>query len=209
MNGMIRFFFWVAVIGGAICAIGYYAFFDVWTVPGDDPRLAASVQPTLVTGDIVLVKRHGEPGLGNLVRCLDPDEPRRFIVARIAATDTTIHLSGQGFSTPGSRPTAATACGNRRLVSPATGDDVELSCREEDFAGTTYQVLQKGDYQSDKDLNVTVPSGRAFLMSDDRFLHLDSRDYGSLPLPSCQHIVFRLWGAAGFTDASRRFNLIW
>jgi signal peptidase I len=46
-------------------------------------------------------------------------------------------------------------------------------------------------------------------LSDDRYLHLDSRDYGTVPEESCQHVFFRLWGAAGFGDASRRFNIIW
>lgn len=62
-----------------------------------------------------------------------------------------------------------------------------------------------GETQQD----VTVPSGRLFLMSDDRYLHLDSRDFGSLSDQSCQHLVFRLWSAEGFLDATHRFNIIW
>ena len=39
-------------------------------------------------------------------------------------------------------------------------------------------------------------------MSDNRAMHLDARDFGPLPDGSCQHIVLRLWGAGGPTDAA-------
>ena len=54
-----------------------------------------------------------------------------------------------------------------------------------------------------------VQAGKVFLMSDDRYLHYDSRNFGTVPQASCQHILFRLWGANGFADSSRRFNIIW
>jgi signal peptidase I len=209
MSGFLRFVFWLAVIGGAICGIAYYGFFDVWTVPHDDPRLGASIQPTLLPGDIVLVKRHGAPAMGNLVRCSDPDEPRRHVAARVAATGSPLHIAAQTFSTPGSRPSGSGSCPAIRLTNPNTGDDVELSCREEEFAGTAYQTLRYADNTAEHESDATVPLDKVYLISDDRYLHLDSRDYGMLPVSTCQHIVFRLWGAAGFTDSSRRFNLIW
>jgi hypothetical protein len=40
-------------------------------------------------------------------------------------------------------------------------------------------------------------------------MHLDSRDFGTIDPSSCQHIVFRLWGTTGFSDASHRFTIIW
>lgn len=111
MNAFIRFVLWVLVIGGAICGIGYYSFFDVWTVPGDDPRLAVSIQPTLMVGDVLLVKRHSTPVAGDLLRCADPDEPRRFVIGRMAVGGgSSIRINGQHFSTPGSRPTGSGSC---------------------------------------------------------------------------------------------------
>ncbi len=44
---------------------------------------------------------------------------------------------------------------------------------------------------------VTVEFGKWFLVSDDRHVHLDSRDFGEIdsgPAGGCQHIVFRLVG---------------
>jgi len=200
---------WIAVIGGAIGAIIYYAFADVWVVPSDDPQQMVSIQPTIAAGDVLLVKRHGTNLPGNLLRCVDPDEPRRFVVGRLAVTGGKVHIAGQQFSTAGSRPAGSGGCGTRRLVNPADGNEVELGCREEDFAGTEYNVLMKLDDQQGAPQDLTAPPGKNFLISDNRYMHLDSRDYGAVNDATCQQLIFRLWGAEGFTQASRRFNLIW
>ena len=57
--------------------------------------------------------------------------------------------------------------------------------------------------------SIHVPLGKLYLFSDDRYLHLDSRDFGSVPEATCQHLIFRLWGAEGFTDGAHRFNMLW
>jgi signal peptidase I len=210
MSAIVRFVLWFAVIFGAIGAIIHYAFADFWTVPGDDPRMALAIQPMLEAGDVVLVKRHGQNALGNLLRCADPDEPRRFVMGRMVAAGSTVHITGQHFMTPGSRPTGSGSCPAARLVNPATSNEVELLCREEDFGGTTYQIFVKaneGGEETTQDLN--VPNGKAFLLSDNRYMHLDSRDFGMVDEMTCHQIFFRMWGGQGFMDAKHRFNLIW
>jgi signal peptidase I len=212
VNTLLRIVAWVAVIGGALCAIVYYAYADVWTVPIDDPRLLVSIEPTLRGGDLLLVARHGLPALGDLVRCPDPDEPRRWVVGRlvgVSGSDFTIR--NQDFMIPDSRETSDSGCTNQKLVNPATGDEVPLVCRNREFAGREYETLSKpdSDLSGEGPAVHKVPLGKIFLMSDDRYLHQDSRDYGSVTQASCQHILFRLWGSSGFTDGSRRFNIIW
>ncbi len=110
-----------------------------------------------------------------------------------------------------SRETSDSSCGEQRLVNPATGDEETLFCRNCEFGGREYSTLSKrdADISGEGPPSHHVPQGKVFLMSDDRFLHQDSRDYGSVPQASCRHIFFRLWGADGFADSSRRFNIIW
>ena len=212
MSAVFRVLAWLAVIAGAAMAIAYYAYADVWTVPSDDPRQLVSIEPTLKGGDLLLVARHGLPSMGDLVRCTDPDEPRRWVVGRlVGVSGSSLDLRGQTFSTPGSHPRSDTACEARQLTNPANGEEVSLSCRNEEFAGREYQSLTRaseGAYP-ESDSHVVVAAGRSFLLSDDRYLHVDSRDYGSVPDASCHRILFRLWGAEGFTDASRRFDIVW
>ena len=210
MSGLIRFCIWVGAIVGSICAIIYFAYADVWPVPADDPRQLVSIEPTLLGGDVLLVARHGGAVLGDLARCVDPDEPRRWVVGRVVGiAGTDLKVGTQTFSTAGSHPQSNTACGKRRLTNPANAEEVELNCRNEEFAGRQYQSLGHGDPGADEPATIQVPSGRVFLLSDDRYLHVDSRDYGSLPETSCHRILFRLWGAEGVTDASRRFDIVW
>ncbi len=211
MSGFLRVVAWMAVIFGALAAIGYYTYADVWTVPTDDPRLLVSIEPTLRGGDIVLVERHGPPERGKVVRCADPDEPRRFVVGRLVGPPgSALTLVDQRFTTPGSRETSDTACGDTTLVNPATGEEVKLDCQNREFAGLEYRTLmRKMESSNGAPIEVHVPVGKSYLLSDDRYLHLDSRDFGLVPDTSCQHIFFRLWGAEGFGDGSRRFNIVW
>jgi len=209
---MVRLLAWVVVIVGAICAIAYYTYVDVWVVPTDDPRLLVSIEPTLHGGDVLLVERHGTPTLGNLARCTDPDEPRRFVVGRIVGVGgSPFILSGQTFSTAGSRPRSDSPCDSVRLTNPANGEEVALTCRNEQFAGMTYEKLFRvlEGAQQEADQTILVQPHRNYLLSDDRYIHLDSRDFGTVPDDSCRHILFRLWGADGFTDGAHRFNIIW
>jgi signal peptidase I len=53
-----------------------------------------------------------------------------------------------------------------------------------------------------------VEAGKVFLVSDNRLMHLDSRDFGQVDVSTCSHIVYRLWGER-FTDSSRRFTILW
>ena len=115
VNTFLRIVAWVAVIGGALCAIVYYAYADLWTLPTDDPRMAASVEPTLRAGDLLAVARHGLPALGDLVRCPDPEEPRRWVVGRmVGVSGGDITIRNQDFVIPDSRETSDSGCGNQR-----------------------------------------------------------------------------------------------
>jgi signal peptidase I len=211
MGSVWRFIAWVTVIVGALSAIGYYTYADVWRIPTDDARFLVSIEPTLRGGDVVLTSRHGTPVVGNLVRCVDPDEPRRWVVGRLVGpSGSEIKVTEQGFSYPGSREAADTACEPQRITNPSNGDEIELGCRSNEFAGLTYQTLVRTEgVVADHPLQVRVPVGKSYLMSDDRYFHLDSRDFGSVPEASCQHIFFRLWSAGGFSDGAHRFTLLW
>jgi signal peptidase I len=91
---------------------------------------------------------------------------------------------------------------------PNTNDDVTLSCSVEEYGEMAYSALRAADHP-EPPTKATVEPGYWYLVSDDRHVHLDSRDFGQVSPASCQHIVFRLCGAAGFGDAKKRLNVIW
>jgi signal peptidase I len=211
MSGFLRFVVWVAVVLGALGAFLYFAFFDVWRIPSDDPQLSVSVAPTLAAGDYVLVARHGTPGTGNLVRCKDPDEPRRWVIGRWAANGgDRVELAGEGLAINGRVASSPGGCTppSVTLVNPTSGAEEKLTCREVEFAGATHETLVATSHaESNKAL--TVDPGRIFLVSDNRHMHLDSRDFGGIESGSCEHLVFRLWGDTGYFDAAHRFTILW
>jgi signal peptidase I len=208
---MAKFLIWTCLILGGLGAFLYFAFFDVWKLPSDDPQFSVSVEPTLSAGDLVVIARHGDPGPGNLVRCADPDEPRRFVVGRwMADGHNKVEFFGESIAVDGQRATAARGCGRppMSLVNPASGALEPLVCREVEFAGMTHEALTSVEH-AEGDRSVVVDPGKIFLASDNRHLHLDSRDFGSINPSSCEHILFRLWGETGYSDSQKRFTIIW
>ena len=54
-----------------------------------------------------------------------------------------------------------------------------------------------------------VAMGTLFLISDNRYLPFDSRDFGPVPKASCQEtVVFRLVSRLGFSDVGSRLSWI-
>jgi signal peptidase I len=90
---------------------------------------------------------------------------------------------------------------------PTTQEDVKLDCVYEDTAGNEHQALRDLAHP-EANVKSVVESGKVYLVSDNRHLHLDSRDFGQIDPATCQHIVYRLWGESWF-DSSQRFTFLW
>jgi signal peptidase I len=198
------------LLGMAVVAGIIFAIFDVWTVPGDDPQLSVSVEPTLSAGDVVLVRRSFGASDGDVVRCADPQAAGRYVVARVmGSTGDEIDFVGGNLLVNGRSPSAPSACDNPKMTlrNPANDEDMELQCFVEEFAGGTHQSLR--GKAVDRDSKATVDVQHVYLVSDNRILHLDSRDFGPLVPSTCQRVLFRLWGTTGFWDTHKRLTGIW
>jgi signal peptidase I len=200
MRTWLKILAWVGGIVGAVLLVLYIFVFDVWTVPADDPLLSASIEPTLSAGDVVVISRHTTVARGNLLRCADPQAPGRFVIARaIGRFGDKLAISDEVVSID---PPTVT------LRDPSSGDDVVLSCSVEEYGEMTYSALRTRDHP-EPPTKAEVEVGKWYLVSDDRHIHLDSRDFGQIDPNTCLHIVFRLEGAAGFGDSKKRLNIIW
>ena len=210
MQGFLRVVVWMAVIFCAACALLYFTVFDVLTVPSDDPAMLASMTPNVGAGDLLLTLRHGEVHGGNLVRCTDPQEPRRFVIARLEAIGgETVEIQNQRVNVGGKGLSIIRGCGQTATLTKAvTNEQLTFACMVEEFS-SEHDILVYPDSNEGSTAKSTVASDKGFLVSDNRYWHLDSRDYGQVPLASCSHIVFRLWSGAGWFDAHHRLNLLW
>lgn len=199
---------WILGILGAIGLLLYLFVFDTWLVPGDDPKFVVSVEPNLRPNDRILTRRGGIPRYGELARCLRPDGSGQYVIGRVfGAGGDRLRIVDERVTINDSLYATRFRCGTMTLQNPATGQPKLLECIAEDNGAFTYKVLIAQEYK-EGDRNLLVPAERFYLVSDNRHLHYDSRDFGEVDPTSCERIVFRLWGDS-FTDGSRRFNLLW
>jgi signal peptidase I len=210
VNGFVRFIAWIAGIFGAFCVILYIGVLDVWVTPTDDPQFVVSIEPTLSGGDTVLILRHGIPSVPDLVRCSDPDAPGRFVVGRIVGGGKDkVDVGGESLTINKSHTPSPRACSTPKVLlrNPATGEDQELDCSQQEFGGITFDALRLADHPEPGKVS-EVPVGKVYLVSDNRHMHLDSRDFNAVDPDTCRHIVARLWSKHGWPDGEHRLSYI-
>lgn len=210
MRGFLRFAVWVIGILAVIGFVLHLTVIDTALVADDDPTASASIEPTLHAGDRIFVFRKGALKDGYLVRCGDPDAPGRHVIGRIGGTNgEAVQVVGGALSINGKRVAAPRGCGTGTVMMrhPVTGADLKLECHVEETAGTEHEFLTLA--ANTEVAKSVVETGKVYLVSDNRYLHLDSRDFGQIDPATCQHIVYRLWGAAGYFDTSQRFTTLW
>jgi signal peptidase I len=186
--------------------------FEPWTVPRDK-WIAASVGPSLSGGDLVLLLTRGTPGFGDLVRCADPEKSGSFVIGRIVGTQgDVVEIGGSQLRVNGKAYNSTDACDKATfpIVSPETEQTIDLKCGRVEMAGGWHFIGR-----SPRPPKATAPrkfkveTARVFLISDNRDIHDDSRDFGALPVDTCdRRIVFRLWSAKGWMDSGPRMTLI-
>jgi signal peptidase I len=211
MRTWLKLIGWVGGIVGAIGLVLYLFVFDVWTVPADDPMESASIEPALSAGDVIVLSRHTSVSRGNLLRCADPQAPGRFVIARaIAASGETLELHEEVVTIDGKRLPSPRACDTATVLirDPQTNDDVTLHCAIEDYGERDFDALRSSEH-AEAPTKALVDVGRWYLVSDDRHLHVDSRDFGAIDPATCLHVVFRVEGQAGFGDSKKRLSIVW
>lgn len=205
---------WVALVLGVVFGVLRYFFMDFYRVPEDvtDVRNWSNA-PNLEPGDFVMVWRGGSPHVGDLVRCPDPADPNRWMIARvIGVAGDKIEWGDQGLRINNFR-VRSVACDHpaRKVFSPEAGVEVDVPCEGEELGG--------GNHDTDNAptnipmLTTTVETGKYFLLSDNRFApwSYDSRnvEVGQVPMEQCtQRMLFRLWSKNGWSDSERRFSFL-
>lgn len=199
---------WLGVILGGIGVLLYLFVFDTMVVPTDDPLLVASVAPTLYPQDRILVRRGSEVRDGQLVRCASPDPTVPYVIGRVMGMGgETVELRSERVYINGRPLVSRHACEPVTMSHPVSGQSITLACQVEETEAWTYSYLVASEYPEGARMAV-VEAGKLFLVSDNRHIHKDSRDFGQIDASTCEHVVFRLWGES-FLDARRRFTLLY
>ncbi|MBX3202946.1 MAG: signal peptidase I [Labilithrix sp.] len=209
MKGFTRSAVWGTGILGAIGLLLYLFVLDVWVVPrGADAQFAASILPALMPDDKLLVQRGRAPKWGELVRCASPEAPGSHVVGRVfGMPGDRVEVSDHGVFTNGSALPARHGCAQRMVAHPVTGNLVTMSCGVSETGAWSFEYLTTPEMNAGTHTAI-VEAGKAYLVSDNRLMHQDSRDFGQVDASTCEHVVFRLWGER-YSDGSRRFQILW
>ena len=208
MRGFWRGCVWLTGILGAIGILLYLFVFDVWIVPSGDPQLAAAILPTLMPEDKVLVQRGHSPIYGELARCASPVTAGAYVVGRVFGTGgDRVEMSDTVITTNGKALSARHACPKQIVAHPVTENLVTMSCGVAETGAWSFEYLTNADLIGG-DHSAVVETGKLYLVSDNRVMHQDTRDFGLVDASTCEHVVFRLYGEH-WMDSSRRLNFLW
>jgi signal peptidase I len=206
VRSLVRGIVWIAGIFGALVLLLHLFLFDTWVVPTDDALLVASVKPALTGGDRIVIQRASIPRYGQLARCTLSSGA--VVIGRVFGMEgDLVEIKREQVFTAGKRTISRHGCPPVTLLHPVTQAEVELFCSVEDNGAWTYEVLAAGQYP-EGERQARVPPGHLYLVSDNRHIHQDSRDFGPVEESRCGHVVFRLWGES-YVDSSRRNTILW
>jgi signal peptidase I len=213
MRKLLRFLLWTALIVGVVVGLARATAIRWWRVPEGDNYLDASIAPSLHGGDLVLLWRLTKPSFGDLVVCPEPNAPDRVVIGRlIGDPGDEVKVEGSKLYVNGRAAETETACDPHhfKTIHPSTHAEIEQDCSIEVVAGHSHMrggTLGAGVLPAPVDQKVTA--GRAFLLSDNRLLPYDSRDFGLVDPSTCtETVVFRLFSRDGYKDEQNRFVFI-
>jgi signal peptidase I len=212
MRSFLRLLVWVILIAAGFTALARATAIRWWQVPANDLWLAASVMPSMAPGDWILLWRLTRPHEGDLVMCPEPGAPERIVIGRVLGTgNDTIAIEGGQITLNNKSLRREGGCDSFQVLHPKSEQTLTQACSIEDLDGDLFKKghLIKELNPPPKMVPVTVEPGKFFLVSDNRQFPLDSRDFGTVDAASCtETVIFRLWGAGGYFDPNRRFELV-
>ncbi|HMR04620.1 MAG TPA: signal peptidase I [Polyangiaceae bacterium] len=213
MRKVLRFLLWTAIIVGAIVGVARAVAIRWWTVPLNDPYLEASIAPSLRGGDTIILWRLTKPKFGDLVVCPEPDAPERVVIGRIIAeVGDNVAVEGQTVQVNDRAAATEEACNAPKftVLHPTTRSEIEQGCSMEVLGGHLHMRGGVGGHGlMPRSVKTKVEPGKVFLLSDNRLLPYDSRDFGQVDVNTCtETVVFRLVSAKGFFDVESRLTFI-
>jgi signal peptidase I len=213
MQKLLKFLLWTAVVIGVLVGLARAFAIRWWRIPEGDPYLEAAIAPSLRGGDLILLWRVTPPKFGDLVLCPEPTAPERMVIGRIFGDEgDKVRVEGSQVLVNGRAAETEHACNPRtfKVNHPGTGAELEQTCDIEAVAGVSHmRGGTAGHGVQASPVDQTVGAGKVFLVSDNRLLPYDSRDFGLVDRSTCTETVFfRLVSKDGFMDQTPRFTVI-
>ena len=207
-----RLIAYLAIFFGILIGVARATAIRWYKIPTDDPYLQASVAPTLSGGDWILLWRLTKPGFGDLALCAEPKAEYRSVIGRIVGVGhDRVEIRGAELSVNNRRMSNENADEPTFTVTdPVTKQEIEQPMDKEDLVGRLHLRGGVPKGRTRDPVTLTAEPGSAVLVSDNRFLSYDSRDFGLVPLEACKEmVIYRVVGAKGFSDVATRLTWVW
>ncbi len=133
------------------------------------------------------------------------------MIGRIAGEEgDDVQVEGSKLTVNGRAAETEHACDRVKVTHPVTQQEVEQDCSVEAVAGVSHmRAGVQGAGVLPAPVNQKVAEGKLFLLSDNRLLPYDSRDFGLVDRDTCTElVVFRVLSKQGFFDEKARFTFI-
>lgn len=166
---------------------------------------SASMQPTLVPGDqlLVLKPEHDRlPERGDIVVFASPRDPSQVFVKRVVGVaGDRVQIDAHQVRVNGSA--LETALESESYTAP--GDDAPSGQIWRESVGTHhYRILRDDSRRAPEQLEVEVPPKSLFVLGDNRESSFDSRQFGSVPLALLRGRLVIVW--ASFSERGPRWE---
>ena len=188
MKTVLSFVAWVVGLAAVSLFVVERVWLEAWKIPTDDPMLSASIEPQLSAGDVVLVWRGPTFARGNLLRCPDPQAAGRYVIARaIAAPGDHLSIDREGISLDGHPMRSPHACeqGDYSMFDPGRNETADLTCITQEYGDRDFSALISAE-RPEAATKARPEGNQWFLVSDNRHIHVDSRDYGPIDPAGCR-----------------------
>jgi signal peptidase I len=161
---------------------------------------SSSMEPTLMHGDFAFAdKRYNCPGCKQAVR-------RGDIAIFTSPNDRTIYLVKRIVGLPGERVQIKSReiLINGHSLTVIETQGVDALHVSEGSDGRRWQIAWSAKGSQLADVDVTVPVGQVYVLGDNRDNSIDSRRFGTVPLPDVVGRVRQIWFS--YTDGTIRWN---
>lgn len=172
-----------------------------------------SMVPTLVAGDTFLVFTKAKLALGDVAVCQDPKKPGQLVVGRVMALEGETLSIENDIVQWNKWKIESVPVSPLEYVDRTSGEELErrVTASAERFGGRTFSVAHVSRGRR-RNLKSTHVQEGLFLLSDNRNLAWDSRDFGTVETPNCIGRAFFILDPArdngDFSYEQRRFTWI-
>jgi signal peptidase I len=216
MGKLLKFLFGLIIVVVIGAVVGRLFFFELGKTQ------SYSMVPTLIAGDVFVVRNHGlvgeggndvceSVGLGDIGVFRNPDVESELIALRVIGVPGDEVSFWRNHVKINEEVVQHSSQDPVFYVDRTSGEEMEyaVNVAEELIGGRLFHVALMDRAGGKEARKIVVPEGEFFVAGDNRNMSVDSRNFGTIPIESCiGKAVFLLWPGEDSGDLKRTQRLL-